>query len=224
MAGDCGIVAHSLEERDLAHAPLQVEPVVHVVDDDPNLLKSLRWLLESVSLQVATFESGQDFLTEFDPTQPGCILLDIRMPGMSGLEVIQVLRSRRVAMPVILFTGHGDVPLAVQSMKDGAYDFIEKPCDEQKLLNRINDAIEQDRLIRQETAERDEAVSKVAQLTPREREVMDLIVEGLANKQIAARLGISEKTIEVHRSRAKTKLKANSVAELVKIALRARSS
>ena len=200
---------------------MDMEPVVHVVDDDPNLLKSLRWLLESVGRKVETFESGRAFLADFDPAQPGCLLLDIRMPGMSGLELTQHLQSRKIAIPVILFTGHGDVPMAVQSMKDGAFDFIEKPYNEQKLLDRINDAMEHDRRLRQESVERDEAVSKIELLTPREREVMNLIVEGLANKQIAARFGISEKTVEVHRSRAKTKLRAESVAELVKIALRA---
>ena len=140
---------------------------------------------------------------------------------MSGLELTQLLQSRNIALPVILFTGHGDVPMAVQAMKDGAFDFIEKPYNEQKLLDRINDAIEHDRRTRRESAERDEAIARMALLTPREREVIDLIVEGLGNKQIAARLGISEKTVEVHRSRGKTKLRADSVAELVKIALRA---
>ena len=219
---DCnGIVARSTELGELEYARMDMEPVVHVVDDDPNLLKSLRWLLESVGRKVETFESGQAFLADFDPTQPGCLLLDIRMPGMSGLELTQHLQSHNITIPIILFTGHGDVPMAVQSMKDGAFDFIEKPYNEQKLLDRINDAMEHDRRLRQEAVERDEAVSRIELLTPREREVMHLIVEGLANKQIAARLGISEKTVEVHRSRAKTKLRAESVAELVKIALRA---
>ena len=199
-----------------------MEPVVHVVDDDPSLLKSLRWLLESVGLTVATFKSAQDFLADFDPAQPGCVLLDVRMPGMSGLELHQDLKSRNIPIPIIVFTGHGDVAMAVQCMKDGAFDFIEKPYNEQELVDRINDAIELDRRTRRESAEREEAIARIAHLTPREREVMDLIVEGLANKQMAARLGISEKTIEVHRSRAKTKLGADSVAELVKIALQAR--
>ena len=198
--------------------------MVQVVDDDPHLLKSLRWLLESVGLTVATFASAKHFLADFDPALPGCVLLDVRMPGMSGLELTQLLRSRNITIPVILFTGHGDVPMAVQAMKDGAFDFIEKPYNEQKLLDRINDAIEHDGRTRRESAEREEALARVEQLTPREREVLDLIVEGLANKQMAARLGISEKTVEVHRSRARTKLGADSVAELVKIALLARDN
>ncbi|MCH8968729.1 MAG: response regulator transcription factor [Planctomycetes bacterium] len=198
-----------------------MEPVVHVVDDDPSLLKSLCWLLESVGLTVALFESAQNFLAEFDPAQPGCVLLDVRMPGMNGLELHQDFKSRNISIPIIVFTGHGDVAMAVQAMKDGAFDVIEKPYNEQGLLDRINDAIEYDRRIRRESAKRDEAIARIALLTPREREVMDLIVEGLGNKQIAARLGISEKTVEVHRSRGKTKLRADSVAELVKIALRA---
>ena len=221
---DCnGIAARSADLAGLGHARMDMEPVVQVVDDDPNLLKSLRWLLESVGRTVETFESGRAFLADFDPAQPGCLLLDIRMPGMSGLELTQHLQSRNIALPIILFTGHGDVPMAVQAMKDGAFDFIEKPYNEQKLLDRINDAIEHDCRTRQESAERDEALARIAQLTPREREVMDLIVEGLANKQMAVRLGISEKTVEVHRSRARRKLGAESVADLVKIALRSRA-
>ncbi|MCH8851566.1 MAG: response regulator transcription factor, partial [Planctomycetes bacterium] len=117
-----------------------MEPVVHVVDDDPSLLKSLRWLLESVGLTVATFKSAQDFLADFDPAQPGCVLLDVRMPGMSGLELHQDLKSRNIPIPIIVFTGHGDVAMAVQCMKDGAFDFIEKPYNEQELVDRINDA------------------------------------------------------------------------------------
>ena len=217
-----GIAARSTELGDQEHGPLQMEPIVHVVDDDPSLLKSLRWLLESVGLKVATFASAHDFLADFQLAQPGCVLLDVRMPGMSGLELHQDFKSRNISIPIIVFTGHGDVAMAVQSMKDGAFDFIEKPYNEQKLLDRINDAIEHDCRTRRELAERDEALSRVAQLTPREREVMDLIVEGLANKQMAVRLGISEKTVEVHRSRARSKLGADSVADLVKIAMRSR--
>ncbi len=221
---DCnGIAARSADLAELGHARMDMEPVVHVVDDDPNLLKSLRWLLESVGRKVETFESGRAFLADFDPAQPGCLLLDIRMPGMSGLELTQHLQSRNIALPIILFTGHGDVPMAVQAMKDGAFDFIEKPYNEQKLLDRINDAVEHDCRTRRELAQRDEAIARIAQLTPREREVMELIVEGLANKQMAVRLGISEKTVEVHRSRARRKLRAESVADLVKIALRSRA-
>lgn len=199
-----------------------MEPVIQVVDDDSDLLKSLHWLLESVGLKVATFESARDFLTDFDPAQPGCMLLDIRMPGMSGLELTQHLRSRDITIPVILFTGHGDVHMAVQSMKDGAFDFIEKPYNEQKLLDRIHDAIQHDKELRVQHEVGEEARALVARLTPREAEVLDLIVEGLANKQTAARLGISEKTVEVHRSRVMRKLHANGVVDVIKIALRAR--
>ncbi len=200
-----------------------MEPVVHVVDDDPNLLKSLRWLLESVGLKVATFDRARDFLADFDPAQPGCVILDVRMPGMSGLELTQHLKSRHIAIPVILLTGHGDTGMAVQSMRDGAFDFVEKPYSEQKLLDRIHEAIEHDCRTRRELAERDEALSRVAQLTPREREVLDLIVQGLGNKQMASRLGISEKTVEVHRSRIMKKLEAKGVADVVKLALLLRS-
>lgn len=199
-----------------------MEPVVHVVDDDPHLLKSVRWLLESVGLNVATFESAKEFLLQFNEVRRGCVLLDVRMPEMSGLELQEDLRKRSITIPIIVFTGHGDVAMAVQCMKAGAFDFIEKPHNEQRLIDRIHDAIEHDKELRAKHEVGEEARALIARLTPREGEVLELIVQGLANKQTAARLGISEKTVEVHRSRVMGKLKAKGVADAIKIALRAR--
>lgn len=197
---------------------------VYIVDDDSTLLKSLRYLLESVGLQAVTFESAGEFLEQLDTIQHGCLLLDVRMPAMSGLELQRVLKSRSITIPIIVFTGHGDVAMAVQCMKEGAFDFLEKPYNDQKLLDRIQDAIEHDRGIREEMSHRAEAVERIEKLTPREREVMGLVVEGLANKQVAARLGISEKTVEAHRSHIMKKVRADGLAQLVRIAMSARNN
>ncbi len=197
---------------------------VYIADDDSTLLKSLRYLLESVGLKAVTFESAGEFIERFDATQHGCLLLDVRMPAMSGLELQRVLKSRSIAIPIIVFTGHGDVGMAVQCMKEGAFDFIEKPYNEQKLLDRIQDAIEHDKVVREELARRTEAAERIKQLTPRELQVMHLVVEGLANKQVAARLGISEKTVEAHRSHIMKKVRADGLAQLVKIAMSARKN
>lgn len=197
---------------------------VYIVDDDSTLLKSLRYLLESVGLQAVTFESAGEFLEQLDTIQHGCLLLDVRMPAMSGLELQRVLKSRSITIPIIVFTGHGDVAMAVQCMKEGAFDFIEKPYNDQKLLDRIQDAIEHDRGIREEMSHRAEATARIKRLTPRELEVMGLVVEGLANKQVAARLGISEKTVEAHRSHIMKKVRADGLAQLVRIAMSARNN
>ncbi len=197
--------------------------MVYIVDDDKALLKSLRWLLESVDLNVVAFESAREFLDNFDPDTPGCLLLDVRMPSMSGLELRHILQERGVNIPTIVFTGHGDVGMAVECMKTGAFDFIEKPCNEQQLVDRVHDAIEHDQALRKRQASLVEASALYGRLTPRERELMELIVEGLPNKQSAVRLGISEKTVEVHRSRIMKKLEAKGVADVVKLALLLRS-
>ena len=196
---------------------------VYIVDDDSTLLKSLRYLLESVGLRAATFESASEFMEQLDAIQHGCLLLDVRMPAMSGLELQRVLKSRCIAIPIIVFTGHGDVAMAVQCMKEGAFDFIEKPYNEQKLLDRIQDAIEHDSGIREKMSHRAEAARRIKKLTPRELEAMGLVVEGLANKQVAALLGISEKTVEAHRSHVMKKVRAVGLAQLVQIAMSARS-
>ncbi|MBU0639726.1 MAG: response regulator transcription factor [Planctomycetes bacterium] len=195
------------------------EPTVFVVDDDPGMRGSLRWLIESVGLRVKVFESAREFLAAYDPERPGCVVLDVRMPGMSGLELHEELSSMHGAVPAIIITGHGDVPMAVRAMKAGAVDFLEKPFGDQVLLDCIRKAIRQDATSRRERAQRAEAAARLMRLTPREHEVMSLVVAGKANKQVAAELGLSEKTIEAHRARVMEKTQSDSLAELVQLAV-----
>jgi len=197
---------------------MRPEPTVFVVDDDPSVRRALRRLIESVELNVETFAAADEFLDGYDPARPGCLVLDVRMPGVSGLDLQETLASREVLLPVIFITGYGDVPTTVRAMKGGAVDFIEKPFNEQVLLDAIHRAIEQDARLRRERAERAEILSRVARLTPREREVLTRVVAGKMNKQIAAELGTSEKTIKVHRARVMSKMQAESLAELVVLA------
>ncbi len=192
------------------------EPVVFVVDDDAAVRKSLRFLIESVGLAVRTFDSAQSFLDACAERPAGCLVLDVRMPGMSGLELQDVLAKLDIQLPIIIITGHGEVPMAVKAIQAGAMDFIEKPFSDQVLLDRIQKAIARDRLDRQERARRDEVLRLAARLTPREREVMALVVAGLPNKQIAARLGLSQKTIEVHRAHVMSKMETESLPDLVR--------
>jgi RNA polymerase sigma factor (sigma-70 family) len=192
---------------------------VYVVDDDEALNESLRWLLESEGLRVETFSSAQAFLDGYRPDGPGCLVLDVRMPGMSGLELQERLVQRGIKIPVIVISGHGDIPMAVQALKAGALDFIEKPVDDRILMACVQAALAQDsqRSSARETLQtlRERADS----LTPRERQVFGRAAEGQPNKQIAAELDLSEKTIEVHRSTLMRKLKVSSIAELVRAAL-----
>ena len=204
-----------------------VMPTVFVVDDDAALRESLRWLIESVGLRVATYDSARSFLAEYDPARPGCLVLDIRMPGESGLELQEKLRERGSDIPIIVITAYAEVPMAVRAFKAGAVDFIEKPFSDQVLLDRIQQAVEKDRQGRHEMEKREKLLVRVDRLTPREREVLQLIVAGKPSKVIAADLGVSQKTIEVHRSRIMAKMEANSLASLVRIAVQsgaARSS
>lgn len=198
------------------------EQIVFVVDDDDEVRDSLTVLLDSIGLKVAGFGSAQDFLDAFDREQSGCLILDIRMPGMSGLELQTHLNEMGAVLPVIVMTGHGDVSLAVKAMKGGAVDFLQKPFSEQELLDRIHQVLEQDRDRRQELDERQTIGKRIATLTPREREVMELIVEGNANKNVAAALGVSQRTVEIHRSRVMEKTEASSLAHLVRMVLFAR--
>ncbi len=198
---------------------MQQKPIVYVVDDDQAVRDSLRWLIESVGLNVETYASAQAFLEAYYPGRAGVLVLDVRMPGMSGLELQNALASQELRLPVIVITGHGDVPMAVRAMKAGALDFIQKPFNDQELLERIHEALERDAPIRFERAERAEVVARLAQLTPRELEVMTRVVAGKPNKAIAAELGISKKTVEVHRARIMEKMQAESLADLVRIAL-----
>ncbi|MBS1200021.1 MAG: histidine kinase [Proteobacteria bacterium] len=194
---------------------------VFVVDDDEAVRTSLRLLLKSVGLPVETFASAQEFLDQFDPGRAGCLVLDIRMPGMSGLELQQHLNDRHSIMPIVFITGHGDVPMAVEAMQAGAVDFIQKPFRDQDLIDRINRALEKDREMRGELRERDEIRRRMSQLTPREREVLELVTQGKANKVIAGDLNVSQRTVEIHRARVMEKMGANSLAHLVRMVIEA---
>jgi len=194
-------------------------PVVFVVDDDPAMRDSLRWLIESTGLSVETFADAHTFLARVRPDLPGCLVLDVRMPGMSGLDLQAELARRGVGLPTIVVTGHAEVPMAVRAVKAGAIDFIEKPFSDQLLLDRVRQGIEMDRLERDGRARRADVLRRMSLLTQREREVLDLVVAGRANKEIAATLRLSPKTVEVHRSHVMEKMQASSVAELVRLAL-----
>lgn len=199
------------------------EPTVFIVDDDRAVRDSLRLLVRSVGWNVQTFGSADEFLAEFDPQAPGCLVLDIRMPGMSGRELHERLNEMGAAPPVIFITGHGDIPMAVEAMRAGATDFITKPFRDQDLLDRIREAIATDTDQRGQQARLSVIHKRLARLTPREREVMDLVVVGKANKVIAMDLEVSERTVEIHRARVMTKMEATSLAHLVQMALQARA-
>jgi len=194
-------------------------PTVCIVDDDKAVRDSLQWLVESVGLKAKTYESAQRFLEEVGQEDCGCAVVDIRLPGMSGLDLQDRLNERGLEIPTLIITGHADVPVAVRAMKAGAVDFIEKPFSNQMLLDRIRDALEQDDVHRAEAAEVEEVEKRLARLTPREYEVMQLVVQGRLNKQIAGDLGLSHKTIEVHRAHVMEKMEAETLAELVRMAV-----
>jgi two-component system, LuxR family, response regulator FixJ len=194
---------------------------VFVVDDDDAVRTSLRLLLRSVGLPVETFASAQEFFDAFDPDRPGCLVRDIRMPGMSGLELQQRLLEIHAMAPIVFITGHGDVPMAVEAMQHGAVDFIPKPFRDQDLLDRINVALEKDRGNRAGLKERDAIRGRMQQLTPREREVLDLVTKGKANKVIAGDLDVSQRTVEIHRARVMEKMGASSLAHLVRMVIEA---
>ncbi len=193
---------------------------VFIVDDDPAVSKSLSRLLRSAHLPVAAFSSPHEFLERYDPNLAGCLVLDVAMPGLNGLELQRALIARGHEPPIIFLTGHGDIPMSVQAMKRGAVDFLTKPVNDADLLKAIYVAIEKDRLRRQTRAEIDEIQQRLATLTPREREVLEHVISGQLNKQTAADLGTVEKTIKVHRGRVMHKMKVSSVAELVRLAER----
>ena len=195
------------------------EPTVFIVDDDQAVARSLRWLIESVQLKVETFASAQAFLDGYATTKPGCLVLDVRMPGMSGIELQERLTVQRIRVPIIFITGHGDVQMAVRAVQAGAFDFIEKPFNDQDLLDRIQRAISFDSEQRARDSLRARLSALLASLTPREREVLNLVVEGMSNKAVANTLGLSSKTVEVHRAKVMEKMHARSVADLVKMAM-----
>jgi FixJ family two-component response regulator len=199
--------------------PVQTPTTIFVIDDEEAMRESMEILLEDSGLPVETFASADAFLEKRAESAYGCAIVDVRMPGMDGVELQEVLRSRGVKLPTIMVTAHGDVSLAVRAMQAGAFDFLEKPCEREVLLDRVAKAITEDDRRR----ERDERVAdymnRYERLSAREGEVMRLVVQGLLNKQAAAELGISIKTIEVHRARVMEKMEAESLAELVKMSI-----
>ena len=195
------------------------KPVVYVVDDDDGMRRALTVLITTVGYQPVAFAKPAEFLAKHDPGQPGCLVLDVRMPEMSGLEVQQHLNKAGSMLPVILISGHGDIPMAVQAMKDGAFDFLQKPFRDQELLDRINGALKLDGENRASVDRLADLTAREESLTPREREVLALVVDGKANKVIAIDLGLSERTVEIHRANVMEKMGARSVAHLVKMHL-----
>jgi two-component system response regulator FixJ len=193
-------------------------PLVYIVDDDNAVRDSLGLLMRSVGLECETHESASDFLESYEPGRPSCLVADIRMPGMSGLELQEELRAQRAHIPIIFITGHGDIPMAVNAMKSGAMDFIQKPFRDQDLLDRIHRALSADKERRSSWQEVAELRERVKKLTPREREVMDMVIKGHANKVIALDLGVSQRTVELHRARVMHKMGVRSLAELVRVA------
>ncbi len=193
------------------------DSTVFIVDDDALVRRSLERLILSVGLRVKSFSSASDFLDSQRPDGPACIVLDIRMPGLSGLDLQQDLSAAGLDMPVVFVTGHGTVPMSVRAMKAGAVDFLQKPVDDQVLLDAVQRAIDQDRQAREEQAGLQELEQRLDSLTPREREVFALVVSGLLNKQIGGELGTSEKTVKVHRARVMQKMQADSLADLVRM-------
>ena len=195
------------------------QALVFVVDDDEAVRSSTKLLLKSVGLPAVTFASAQEFLDNYDPLQPGCVVLDVRMPLMSGLELQQLLNMRGAIVPVIFITGHGDIPMAVEAMQHGAFDFLQKPFRDQDLLDRVQKALEKDRVNRVQLREKTRIQERRESLTPREREILELMTRGKPNKVMAADLGVSQRTVEIHRARVMEKMGASSLAQLVRMVM-----
>ncbi len=192
---------------------------IYVVDDDEGVRNSVRFLLKSVGLAARTFASAREFLDGYQPRQPGCVVLDVRMPGMSGLELQEQLNLRGAVIPVIFITGHGDIPMAVDAMQHGAFDFLQKPFRDQDLIDRIQRALDRDARNRAALAQHDRIRGRFESLTPREREVLNLMTRGKPNKVMAGELGVSQRTVEIHRARVMEKTGAASLAQLVRMVL-----
>jgi len=197
----------------------QPAPTVFVVDDDEGVRNSLRFLLKSVGLATRAIASAGEFLETYKPSQAGCLVLDVRMPGMSGLELQQQLNLRGAVIPVIFITGHGDIPMAVEAMQQGAFDFLQKPFRDQDLIDRIQRALERDARNRVALQEHARIRERLDSLTPREREVLTLMTRGKPNKIMAAELGVSQRTVEIHRARVMEKSGAASLAQLVRMVM-----
>ena len=196
----------------------ELKPTIYVVDDDPSVRDSTELMLKSVGFNVETFGSAQDFLKADLREDLGCLVLDVRMPGMSGLDLQEKLVSAKTPLPVIFITGHGTVPMSVRAMKAGAVDFLQKPFEEQDLLDAINRAVARQREMKSKRDQAEELQLRLEALTPREYEVFSLLVTGMANKEIAFKLGASERTIKAHRARIMEKIGAGSLADLVRFA------
>jgi FixJ family two-component response regulator len=190
---------------------------VIVVDDDAGVRNAMRSLLKSVGLNSVLFASAHEFLEAYQPSQRGCLVLDIRMPGMSGMELQQQLNLRGAVIPVIFMSGHADIPMAVEAMQHGAFDFLQKPFRDQELLDRVQRALVRDTENRARLRHTDRIRERLATLSPREREVLDLVTQGKANKMVAGDLGVSQRTVEIHRAHVMQKMEAGSLAELVRM-------
>jgi len=195
----------------------ELSQTVFVVDDDDAVRNSLRLLLKSAGIATEVAASAQEFLSSYDTSHPGCLVLDVRMPGMSGLEMQHELNMRGAAIPVIFITGHGDIPMAVEAMQHGAFDFLQKPFRDQDLLDRVQRALARDTEYRARLRQTDKIRERLASLSPREREVLDLVSQGKANKMVAGDLGVSQRTVEIHRAHVMQKMDAGSLAELVRM-------
>jgi RNA polymerase sigma factor (sigma-70 family) len=192
-------------------------PVVFIVDDDPSVRSSLKFLISTVGLEVESFDSADSFLHGKPPDAPSCLVLDVRLPGLSGLDFQCELAARNIRIPIVFITGHGDIPMSVRAMKAGAVEFLTKPFRDQDLLDAIRIALERDRARREQEKEVTELKQRFESLTPREREVISMVVSGMLNKQIAGQLGTAENTVKVQRSRAMEKMHAQSLADLIRM-------
>ncbi len=200
----------------------QSPPTVYIVDDDQATRKSLRWLVETLGVPVKTFHCAVSFLDAYDPSVSGCLVLDMMMPGMNGLELMKELNERGIELPVIVLTGYGDVPTAVKMLKLGAFEFLEKPFNDDVLLEQIRRALALDSRRRRERGAVAQVRERISRLTPREHEILQLVVDGLSSKEIGARLVVSFKTVEAHRAKIMRKMEAESVAALVRLVVSAR--
>lgn len=198
-----------------------MKPCVHVVDDDREVRESLQWLLESINLQTKLYENGEVFLNNFQPNLPGCVVLDVRMPGINGMELYQMIKRLDPNLPVIIVTGHADVPMAIRAMKEGAFDFIEKPYNDQNILEPIQNAINQYDDLKKNHQRQQALQQRFDTLSKRETEVLKGVLKGRPNKLIAEDLCISIKTVEVHRANLMSKLSVKTVTELVRLAIEA---
>jgi FixJ family two-component response regulator len=207
----------------MALQPVTQEPTVFIVDDDDAVRESLVFLMKSIDQKTEAFPNAQAFLDAWNTNRGGCLVLDIRMPGMSGLELQDRLRDLGSILPIIFITGHGDVPMAVKAIKAGAADFVQKPFRDQELIDRIREVLDEDLQARAVKLQRTEILRRMETLTEREREVMEQVIDGKANKVVAIDLNVSQRTVEIHRANVMEKMKARSLAQLVRLVMKARS-